>query len=130
MRYFLIATSLLFLAGCSVGMALSGKKEPNLGIVKVGCQRGEVEMQLGSPTISTTLEDGCRVDVYDYEIGNEPSAGRAVGHGAMDVLTLGLWEILGTPIEAIQGEKKQVTITYDENDRVKSIAGSAPKRQF
>jgi hypothetical protein len=130
MKNFMIVISLLCLCGCSVGMALSGKKEPNIGSIKVGSTRGEVEMHLGPPTTSSTLENGMRVDIYEYELGNEPSAGRAIAHGVMDILTLGLWEIVGTPIEAFQGEKRQITITYDNNDCVKSITGTAPKRQF
>ncbi len=126
MRKFMVIISLFCLCGCSVGMALSGEKEPNIGAIKVGSSRGEVEMHLGSPSMSTTLEDGTRVDIYEYEIGNEPSAGRAIGHGVMDVLTLGLWEIAGTPIEGTQGEKRQITIKYDSNDCVKSIASIAP----
>jgi hypothetical protein len=58
---------------------------------------------------------------YEYEIGNEPSAGRAVAHGVLDVLTLGIWEIVGTPVEAIQGKKNQLTIYYDSNNRVMAI---------
>ena len=122
----MVVVSLIFLCGCSVGMALSGKKEPNIGAIKVGSTRGEVEMHLGHPTDSTTLEDGRRVDIYEYELGNEPSAGRAMGHGCLDVLTFGLWEIAGTPIEGLQGEKRQITITYDSNDFVKSIIATAP----
>src|SRR5262245_8261647 len=45
---------LLALMGCSVGMALSGKEEPNLGAFRVGSPRGEVELQLGSPVSSVT----------------------------------------------------------------------------
>ncbi len=130
MKHLMIVITLLCLCGCSVGMALSGKNEPNIGAIKIGSTRGEVEMQLGPPTTSTTLEDGTRIDIYEYELGNEPSAGRAIGHGVMDVLTLGLWEIVGTPIEGIQGEKRQITIRYDTNDHVKSITGTAPKKQF
>ncbi len=63
--------------------------------------------------------------VYQYEVGNEPSAGRAVGHGVMDVLTLGLWEIIGTPIEAVQGDKYELTVTYDKTDH--AIAMSSRK---
>lgn len=109
------------LGGCSVGMAMSGKKDPDLGMVKTSASRGEVEMQLGKPIETTSLPDGCRVDMYEYEVGNEPSAGRAIGHGVMDVLTLGLWEVVGTPIEGVQGTKNRVTITYDRDDRVKAV---------
>jgi len=112
---------LLCFGGCSVGMAISGKEEPNIGAIRVGSSRGEVEMHLGYPTSSTTLEDKTRSDIYEYEIGNEPSAGRAIGHGVMDVLTLGIWEVVGTPIEGFQGEKRQITIIYDNSDHVKSI---------
>jgi hypothetical protein len=113
--------ALVALSGCSVGMALSGKENPDLGAVKVGATRGEVELHLGPPVRSAAVASGSRTDVYEYEIGNEPSAGRAIGHGALDVLTLGLWEIVGTPIEGFQGEKYQATITYDQNEKVVDI---------
>ena len=108
-------------SACSVGMALSGNEEPDLGAIKLGSSRGEVQMQLGSPKNSLALDDGRRTDVYEYEIGNEPSAGRAIGHGAMDALTFGLWEVVGTPIEGFQGQPYQATITYDRNDKVLDI---------
>lgn len=107
-----------WLAGCSVGMALSGSENPNLGAVRTGASRGEIEMHLGSPIKSAILDGGRRADTYAYEIGNEPSAGRATGHAVMDVLTLGIWEVVGTPIEGVQGEKYHATIIYDENDKV------------
>ena len=117
----IVIASLGLLSGCSIGMAMSGSRNSDLGAIKVGASRGEVEMQLGSPIRSASLDNGARSDVYAYEIGNEPSAARAVGHGVMDVLTLGLWEVVGTPIEGFQGEKHHATITYDQNDRVLDI---------
>lgn len=116
-----VVAPLLLLSACSVGMALSGKENPDLGAVRVGATRGEVELHLGSPIKSASLDDGQRADVYAYEIGNQPSAGRAIGHGMMDVLTLGLWEIVGTPIEGVQGEIYHATITYDQGDKVIDI---------
>jgi hypothetical protein len=92
--------------------------KPDLGAVKTGASRGEIEMHLGSPISSTLLDGGHRADLYQYEIGNEPSAGRAAGHAVMDVLTLCLWEIVGTPIEAVQGEQYTATVEYDANDKV------------
>ena len=94
----LVSAMVVALSGCSVGMALSGDENPDLGAIKVGSTRGEVEMHLGSPVRSSSGENGTRTDIYEYEIGNEPSAGRAVAHGFADVLTLGLWEIAGTPM--------------------------------
>jgi hypothetical protein len=67
------------------------------------------------------MPDGNTTCAYEYEIGNEPSAGRAAFHGAMDVMTLGLWEVVGTPIEGFQGEKRRVTIIYDKDNKVAAI---------
>ena len=121
---------ILTLSGCSVGMALSGKESPNLGAIKIGTTRGEVELHLGSPVTSTFNTDNTRLDIYEYEVGNEPSAGRAIGHGVMDVMTFGVWEVIGTPIEGIQGDERELFITYDQNDLVIKLSGSAPKRTF
>lgn len=109
-------------SGCSVGMAMSGKKAPDLGQVKVGATRGEVELQMGPPTQSHIDELGRRIDVYDYEVGNEPSPGRAVGHAVMDVLTLGIWEVVGTPVEGFTGEEFRLSVTYNEQDRVERVS--------
>ena len=111
-------------------MALSGKKDPELGAVRVGASRGEIELHLGSPVEILQREDGTRLDTYEYEVGNEPSAGRAIGHGVMDVLTLGLWEVIGTPVEGIQGDKKRLVVAYDEKDYVSHIGPvSAPPKK-
>jgi len=112
------------LSGCSVGMALSGKKTPDLGVVKQKASRGAVELQLGAPVKVTTLENGHVLDVYEYEVGNDPSTGRAIGHGVLDVLTLGVWEIVGTPVEGFTGDKRQLQIEYDENDHVVDVKGA------
>jgi hypothetical protein len=39
----------------------------------------------------------------------------------LDVVTLGIWEIVGTPIEGVQGETYNATITYDQDDTVSEI---------
>ena len=119
--------TVMMLSGCSVGMAMSGKRQPDLGAVRIGASRGEVELHLGAP-IEISEKDGHRVDIYEYEVGNEPSAGRAIGHGVMDVLTLGIWEVVGSPIEGFQGEKKRVMVTYDSEDVVTKVRTSVSSR--
>ena len=116
------------LTGCSVVMALSGKKEPNLAAIHVGSTRQEVEMQLGQPVESIPTEYGAKTDVYEYEAGNEPSKARAFVHALYDLLTLGIYELIGTPAEASLGEMRRLPIVYGQNDRVVAINEYAPER--
>ena len=116
----LIISVLLTAASCSVGMAMSGKPDPNTGALHVGQSRDEVLLHLGQPTETFATEDR-RTDVYRLERGNQQSPGRAIGHAVMDLLTLGLWEIIGTPVEGFAGEKFTLSIAYDDEDKVTSI---------
>lgn len=116
--------AVVLLGGCSVGMAVSGDPAPNLTNVRKDAYRSDVELALGTPVRTSLDSQGRDVAVYQYEVGNEPSAGRAVGHAVMDVLTLGIWEIVGTPIEAVQGDKYEMTVVYGEDDRVVSISST------
>jgi len=119
----LAAVALLATAsGCSVGMAMSGKKQPDLTVVKTDANRQDIELQLGPPVQTSSNDLGGVTAIYDYEVGNEPSAGRAIGHGLADVLTLGAWELVGTPVEAVQGDKYRLTIVYDKDNKAKTIS--------
>lgn len=111
----------LSLTGCSVGMALSGKETPDLAVVKVGAAKDDVDLQLGAPEQIEELDGGARKATYKYEVGNDPNAIRAIGHGALDVASVGLWEFIGTPIEASTGDEREVVITFDEDERVTRI---------
>lgn len=111
--------------GCSVYMAAAGDEEPNLSNIRKGPSRGEVELALGQPVSIATQKDGGTVATYEYILGNEPSAGRAVGHAVLDLLTLGGWEIIGTPVEAMnQGDKVKVTVMYDNAGNATQVQSS------
>jgi len=114
----------LSLTACSVGMALDGQKDPDISVVKKTAHRTDIEIQLGAPIKVDTYPNGNSIAVYQYEVGKEPSAGRAVAHGVMDVLTLGIWEVVGTPVERLKGEKVNMVITYDRNGNVISAVKS------
>jgi len=122
----LLVISSLNLASCSVGMAMHGKEDVNLSSITVGQDRSIVVMNLGQPQKTNANEHG-RVDTYLVERGNAPSIGRAVGHAAMDVLTLGAWEIIGTPIEGFAGEEFTLTIEYGADDKLKTVATGSGK---
>jgi hypothetical protein len=117
------------LLGCSVGMALHGDPEPNLGALQIGQDRDLVLLHLGQPAKMHTTERG-RIDVFELQRGNAPSGGRALGHAVMDVLTLGVWEVFGTPIEAAIGEKFTLTVEYDQQGKVTKIASGMPSSAF
>jgi hypothetical protein len=42
----------------------------------------------------------------------------------MDVLTLGIWEIVGTPVEVIKGDKLCVETNYDKQGQLISAKHS------
>lgn len=123
----LLIISLACPPGCSVGMALSGKQDPNLNVVRTGASRGEIELQLGDPVTVVQQDGGCTRCLYEFNVGKNPSAGRAIAHGAMDVLTLGIWEILGTPIEGFKGSKRRVQIVYGPDNKVIDVISAVPE---
>jgi hypothetical protein len=78
---------------------------------------------LGSP-LTTEVKDGKRKDVFYVRQGYSTGAkaGRAIFHGVADVFTLGLWEVVGTPVEAVaSGTDVKVAVCYDSCDKVETI---------
>lgn len=123
-KLILIGLLAISISGCAVGMALHGKGEPNLGDLRVGMSIDEAHFILRdyTPAVSYTPE-GYRIEEYKIEMGNAPSGGRALGHLAMDVLTLGGWEILGTPMEGFSSSSMRLNITYKDDKITKISAG-------
>ena len=48
----------------------------------------------------------------------------------MDLLTLGIWEVVGTPIEGFAGKTLTLQIEYDEEDKIKSVKTLAADQAF
>ena len=119
--YLLLASS-----GCSVAMAMNGHPEPNFKAFEIGSSRQQVEIQLGKPVASQTLEEGKKKDTYRFEIGNSPNGHRAMMNLYIDLATIGLWELPGTIIEALQGHEEETRIVYSAQDRVLAIEGFIP----
>jgi len=115
------------LSGCSIGMALSGHKDPNLQSLHVGSTKGEVELELGPPKESHPTSYGAQTDIYEYEVNNEPSSARAAVYLLYDLLTIGIAEIIFTPAELMTGEKKRLPIYYGVDGRVAGINETAPE---
>lgn len=111
----------LSMSACAVGMAASGEETPDVTVCQLGADRETIEAELGSPKSVDLDEQGNTTCTYEYEVGDDPSTGRAVYHAGMDVLTLGLWELVGTPVEAMQGDKYEMTVVYGPDGKAKEI---------
>ena len=104
-------------------MAANQPDKKDVGVLKPGNPRTLVIAELGAP-VQTTVKDGAKTDLYTFTQGYSglEKGGRAVLHGAADVFTLGLWEVVGTPIEGVaNGTKVTVEVAYDTNDRVAKV---------
>jgi outer membrane protein assembly factor BamE (lipoprotein component of BamABCDE complex) len=106
--------------GCSVIMAASSNGDAASGMA-AGLTRDEVQRKLGTPISSEPRPGGGHNDRYAYRRPDKSGPARATLHGVMDVLTIGFWEALATPLEAVagaDGPKSIAVIEYDADDRV------------
>ncbi len=123
MVLFVVTVSILCLGGCSVFMAAKQPDKKNVDLFKVGTPRQLLLAEFGLP-ISSEMKEGKKCDIFSFTQGYSTGSktGRAVFHGVADVLTLGIWEVVGTPTEAIfSGDKMVYQVTYDDNECVDSV---------
>lgn len=109
------------MSGCSVRMAASGKPKPLLNQVRTGQTRSQVIQMLGEPQ-TVNYDGGIREDIFYLQRGYPAwRYTRAVLYTFLDAGTIGLWELIGTPLEEFIQSKNVVTIEYDLNDEVQSV---------
>jgi hypothetical protein len=114
------------LSGCSIGMALSGNKQPNFDFISVGAPRNQVEAELGHPAATNESTEGKQAATYKYEMGNSPNTGRAWVNFYIDLYTIGLAEPILTVIELLQGHDEETRIVYGPDNRILEIHGYTP----
>lgn len=119
----LVALSVGLSSGCSVYLAAHQPDKKDLTLLKPGTPRSVLVSEFGQPVSSETME-GKRIDIFTFVQGYTEGVktSRAVWHGVADVLTLGLWEIVGYPVEKTYSGKKMIyEVTYDANDNVEKV---------
>ncbi|MBL8500790.1 MAG: hypothetical protein JNL77_09460 [Nitrosomonas sp.] len=128
LRRFMFFTALLILlvsiSGCSVFMAAKQPEKKDVSLLKEGTSRAMLISEFGAPLVSE-YRDGKRFEIFKFTQGYSTGAkaGRAFLHGAAEVVTLGLWELVGTPAEiTFSGDDMAFQVRYDENDIVDEIA--------
>ena len=129
-RLFVLMASICLLStGCAVFMAANQPGNKNFNLLKPGMPRDVIIAEFGSP-INTEEKEGEKTDIYRFVQGypQGEKAFRAVGHGTMDVLTLGLWEVVGTPTEGMMhGKDVALKILYDKENKLKTLTYLAGK---
>jgi hypothetical protein len=109
--------------GCSVFMAAKQPSEKNVDLFKVGTSRSMLLAEFGSPTVSEVRNEK-KSEIFKFVQGYSSGvkASRAFFHGAADVVTWGLWEVVGTPAEAVfSGDEMAYEVTYDDKDRIDQV---------
>ena len=118
-----LALAVLGATGCSPVLAAKQPSRKDIALLSPGIPRNMVLAELGQP-VATETRNGKRVEVFSFVQGYRKGVrvGRTIGHGAADVMTLGLWEIVGTPTEAtLNGHRVAYEVTYDASDRIEQV---------
>ena len=95
-----------------------------MSVFNKGTPRTQVIAECVKPLETEVKKDGCKSDIFVFVQGysSGEKASRAIFHGAADVLTLGLWELVGTPIESVaDGTEVKLEVNYDDSDRVQQV---------
>jgi len=126
LRTIFVAVCLVLFAsayGCAVHSAANQPSEKDTSLLSIGTPRAMILAEFGAP-INTEIRDGKKTDIFSFIQGYSTlnKSGRAFFHGAADVFTAGLWELVAGSVEgAYNGEKLSFQVTYDEKDLVKEI---------
>ena len=109
--------------GCAVFMAAKQPGKKNVNLFRIGTPRSMLLAEFGLPIVSEE-RNGKKYEIFKFIQGYSAGAkaGRAVFHGAADIFTLGLWEIIGTPTEGVfNGTEMAYEVSYDNDNRIDSV---------
>jgi hypothetical protein len=109
----------LLVEGCSAFMASKKETAKDLSVLRVGGNRDDIVAVLGAPYQTQRFEDGQVKDTYKLVEGaptKEWKTVEVVGNGVLSVGTLGLWEIIGTPMQIASQQQATLFILYYGKD--------------
>ncbi len=117
----------LSLAACGPVMEATRPDPVDIGQFVPGERRVNVLAEVGSP-VSNVQDAGKSCDIYKLYTRGPGAVGKGViaaGEAAGDVLTLGLSEVLWTPVEAAtRNSKHTVLFCYDQSDKLLTVKES------
>lgn len=115
----------IYLPACSVVQATNSPGAKDLSVLDKGTDRYTVLAELGQPVVSEKDDNGNKIDVFKFVQGQHGAAkvGKGLLYGVMAVGTLGLSEIITSPLEGAigSGAEMQMKVTYDSNNAVSHV---------
>ena len=126
----ILIVSAFVLGGCSTVMEANRPSAVNLKKVYIGERRIEVIGYLG-PALASEKDDDKICDVYRLYTSGTSKAGKGaiiIGAAAADVFTLGLFEVLATPTEAVTKSKLHtVMFCYSSENKLISVSDAGQR---
>ena len=116
----------LLVSGCSPIMAANRSSyRGDVGVIKEGIDRGSVIAELGEPDNYSKTESGGYEDKYTLDPDAHRTAVKVltvIFHLGADLVTLCLWEVVGTPYElAVRDRLATYDLKYNENGKLASF---------
>lgn len=125
MRLTISVYLILIIQGCSVVQATSGPGSKDLSVLDTGTHRYNVLAELGQPVASEIDNNGNKIDIFRFKQGTHGAAkaGKALGYGILAVGTLGLSELVTSPMEGSlgKGAEMQLKVGYTADERVDEV---------
>ena len=124
-RFILLLLLILFLftQGCAVIMAARQPGRKNVQLFRVGTPRSLLLAEFGLP-LAVEEREGKEYEIFSFNRGYSTGTKvfRVFFHAAADVFTLFLWEVIGTPAEAVfTGAEIAYEVSYDKDNRIDSL---------
>jgi hypothetical protein len=119
-----MGTMLSLTTGCAAKKALEQPDKKDMSVLEKGTPRVTVIQEIGQPNHTQENNDRSITDTHSFLQGYTKisKVGRAIGHGVMDILTHGLWEIIGVPTEnTTNGNQVDLEIKYDTLKLVEKV---------
>ena len=114
----LLVLTIFILQACSVVQATNGPESKDLSVLKLSTSRDLVIAEFGKPVLTETNENGNKYDIFKFMQGQHGAAkaGKAAIYGILAVGTLGLSEIVTSPVEGATGNgaEMQIKVTYKD----------------
>ena len=125
LRRSIVVILLPLFAACSAVQATKGPESKDFSVFDRGTERYEVLAEFEQPIMTDTTRDGRKYDIFKFFQGQHGvvKAGKSVVYGGAAVMTLGLSELITTPVEgtAGKGAEIKVRVIYDADDRVDEV---------